>query len=59
MMLRYGLNQPEAADKIETAVLQVLDQGYRTGDIMSEGMTHVGCRQMGEVLLQALENPQS
>ena len=59
MMLRYGLNQPQAADKIETAVLQVLDQGYRTGDIMSEGMTLVGCRAMGEVLLKALENPQS
>ncbi len=59
MMLRYGLNQPQAADKIENAVLQVLDQGYRTGDIMSEGMTLVGCRAMGDVLLQALENPQS
>ncbi|GET42587.1 3-isopropylmalate dehydrogenase [Microseira wollei] len=59
MMLRYGLNQPQAADKIETAVLQVLDQGYRTGDIMSEGMTLVGCRAMGDVLLKALENPQS
>lgn len=57
MMLRYGLNQPQAADKIENAVLQVLDQGYRTGDIMSEGMTLVGCRAMGDALLQALENP--
>ena len=57
MMLRYGLNQKEAADKIETAVLQVLDQGDRTGDIMSEGMTLVGCRKMGDLLLQALEQP--
>lgn len=56
MMLRYGLNQPEAADRIEQAVLQVLDQGYRTGDIMSEGMKLVGCRAMGDALLQALEN---
>ncbi|MDL5056344.1 3-isopropylmalate dehydrogenase [Geitlerinema calcuttense] len=54
MMLRYGLNQPEAADKIEQAVLQVLDSGYRTGDIMSEGMKPVGCQAMGEALLQAL-----
>ncbi len=54
MMLRYGLNQPEAATKIEQAVLQVLDAGYRTGDIMSEGMKQVGCRQMGDALLQAL-----
>ncbi len=55
MMLRYGLNQPAAADKIEQAVLKVLDAGYRTGDIMSEGMKLVGCRAMGEALLEALQ----
>ncbi|MEL6398630.1 MAG: 3-isopropylmalate dehydrogenase [Cyanobacteria bacterium J06626_4] len=54
MMLRYGLNQPAAADKIEAAVNQVLDQGYRTGDIMAEGMTGVGCRGMGDAILKAL-----
>ncbi|NJN20093.1 MAG: 3-isopropylmalate dehydrogenase [Leptolyngbya sp. RL_3_1] len=54
MMLRYGLNQPQAADLIETSVLSVLDQGYRTGDIMAEGATQVGCKAMGEVLLKAL-----
>ncbi|NEQ48786.1 MAG: 3-isopropylmalate dehydrogenase [Leptolyngbya sp. SIO3F4] len=54
MMLRYGLNHPEAADIIETAVNDVLDQGYRTGDIMAEGMTAVGCKEMGEALLKAL-----
>ncbi|WP_017718833.1 3-isopropylmalate dehydrogenase [Kamptonema formosum] len=54
MMLRYGLNQPAAADKIELAAQQVLDAGYRTGDIMSEGMKLVGCRQMGDALLEAL-----
>ena len=54
MMLRYGLNQPVAADKIELAAQQVLDAGYRTGDIMSEGMKLVGCRQMGDALLEAL-----
>lgn len=59
MMLRYGLNQPIAADRIEQAVLQVLDNGYRTGDIMSGGMKLVGCRGMGDALLQALENPPS
>jgi len=58
MMLRYGLNQPEASDRIEQAVMQVLDQGYRTGDIMSEGKTLVGCRAMGDALIQALENNQ-
>lgn len=55
MMLRYGLDQPAAAEQIEQAVLTVLDQGYRTGDIMSENMKLVGCREMGDVLLQALE----
>lgn len=54
MMLRYALNQPEAATKIETAVSTVLDRGYRTGDILSEGMIAVGCKGMGEALLQAL-----
>lgn len=54
MMLRYGLNQPTAADRIEKAVLKVLDQGDRTGDIMSEGMNRLGCRAMGEALINAL-----
>jgi 3-isopropylmalate dehydrogenase len=54
MMLRYALDQPAAADRIEQAVQKVLDQGYRTGDIMSENMTPVGCKAMGEALLQAL-----
>ncbi|MDE5104837.1 MAG: 3-isopropylmalate dehydrogenase [Trichodesmium sp. St19_bin2] len=54
MMLRYALEQPVVADKIEQAVLQVLEQGYRTGDIMSEGMKLVGCQEMGEVLLKIL-----
>jgi 3-isopropylmalate dehydrogenase len=54
MMLRYGLNQPAAADRIEQAVTTVLDQGYRTGDIMAASMTPVGCKGMGEALLKAL-----
>lgn len=54
MMLRYGLDQPQAADMIETSVLSVLDQGYRTGDIMADGMTAVGCKAMGEALLKTL-----
>lgn len=54
MMLRYGLNQPTAADRIEKAVLQVLDQGDRTGDIMSEGMNCLGCRAMGDALIKVL-----
>ncbi len=55
MMLRYGLDQPQAADKMEQAVLQVLAQGDRTGDIMSPGMNLLGCRAMGESLIKAME----
>ncbi len=54
MMLRYGLDQPIAADRIEQAVMKVLDQGDRTGDIMSEGMTLLGCKAMGASLVKAL-----
>lgn len=54
MMLRYALNQPAAADKIEAGVMEVLDKGYRTGDIMSEGNKLVGCREMGDALLEVL-----
>lgn len=56
MMLRYGLNQPEAADRIDVAVLRVLDNGDRTGDIMSEGMNQLGCRAMGDALIQVLRD---
>ena len=54
MMLRYGLNQPTAAERIEQAVLKLLDKGYRTRDIMSPGMTLLGCRAMGDALIEAL-----
>jgi 3-isopropylmalate dehydrogenase len=56
MMLRYALNQPEAADNLEQAVFQVLEQGYRTGDIMQPGMTLVGCQAMGQALLKVVES---
>ncbi len=55
MMLRYGLNQGAAADYLEKGVLQVLANGARTGDIMSSGMQLLGCRDMGEALIQVLE----
>lgn len=54
MMLKYGLNEARAADRIEQAVLKVLDRGLRTGDIMSEGMTLVGCRAMGDALIEGI-----
>ncbi len=54
MMLRFSLNQPEAADRIEAAVKKVLAQGLRTPDIYSEGTTKVGTREMGEAVVKAL-----
>jgi 3-isopropylmalate dehydrogenase len=54
MMLRFSLNQPEAADRIESAVKKVLAQGLRTPDIYSEGTTKVGTREMGEAVVKAL-----
>ena len=54
MMLRFSLNQPAAADRIEAAVKQVLAQGLRTPDIHSAGTTRVGTVQMGDAVLKAL-----
>ena len=50
MMLRYSLNLDAEADAVEAAVRKVLADGYRTGDIMSEGCTLVGTTQMGDLL---------
>lgn len=54
MMLRYSLNAPEAAARIDAAVSNVLDQGLRTADIMSEGMRQVGTAEMGDAVVAAL-----
>jgi 3-isopropylmalate dehydrogenase len=54
MMLRIGLKQSSAADELERAVDAVLASGFRTGDLMSEGCTPLGCQAMGEQLLKAL-----
>jgi 3-isopropylmalate dehydrogenase len=50
MMLRYSFDLDQEADAVEAAVRQVLKDGYRTGDIMSEGCTQVGTAQMGDLL---------
>jgi 3-isopropylmalate dehydrogenase len=55
MMLQYGLDQPAAAQAIETAVETVLNQGYRTGDIMREGCVRVGTVEMGDRICAALQ----
>ena len=54
MMLRFSLNQAEAAERIETAVKAVLAQGLRTPDIYSAGTTKVGTREMGDAVVKAL-----
>jgi 3-isopropylmalate dehydrogenase len=54
MMLRFSLNQPEAADRIESAVKDVLASGLRTADIHSEGTKKVGTREMGDAVVAAL-----
>ena len=54
MMLRFSLDLDEAADAIEAAEKQVLKDGYRTGDIMSEGCTKVGTVQMGDLIAERI-----
>lgn len=54
MMLRFSLDQPQAADRIDSAVKDVLASGLRTADIHSEGTTRVGTREMGDAVVAAL-----
>jgi len=54
MMLRFSLNQPAAAARIESAVSSVLASGLRTTDIWSEGTTKVGTREMGDAVVAAI-----
>ena len=54
MLLRYSLGEAGAADLIEQAVSQVLDQGLRTADIYSEGTRKVSTREMGDAVVAAL-----
>ncbi|NYT23606.1 3-isopropylmalate dehydrogenase [Alcaligenaceae bacterium] len=54
MLLRYSLNLPEQAQRIEAAVQNVLEQGLRTADIHEEGTRRVGTAEMGDAVLRAL-----
>lgn len=54
MMCRYDLNIPAVAQRLEAAVDQALDDGYRTGDIWSEGTKRVKCSEMGALLEKAV-----
>ena len=54
MMLRYSLDEEPMAERVETAVQTVLDQGLRTPDIHAEGDTEVGTSAMGDAVVAAL-----
>ena len=54
MLLRYSLDQPAAADRIESAVRKVLASGARTGDIAKQGDKVLSCTEMGDAVLAAL-----
>jgi 3-isopropylmalate dehydrogenase len=56
MCLRYSFERSDDATILERAVEKVLDEGYRTGDIMQPGMKKVGTREMGNAVLAALED---
>lgn len=54
MMLRFSLDLDKEADAVEAAVQKVLTDGYRTGDIMSEGCKLVGTKEMGDLIVEAI-----
>ena len=54
MMLRFSLDLDKEADTVEAAVQQVLKEGYRTVDIMSEGMKEVGTKEMGDLFAERI-----
>ncbi|UNU73318.1 3-isopropylmalate dehydrogenase [Moraxella nasovis] len=54
MLVRYSLGDESRAVQIETAVQNVLKQGYRTADIFEDGCTLVGCEQMGDLVANCL-----
>ena len=55
MLLRYSLNMEKDADRIEHAVLRVLEQGHRTADIVAQGARATGTREMGDLIVRELE----
>ncbi len=55
MMLRFSFDMSKEADAIEKAISDYLDAGYRTADIMSDGMMQVGCKECGDLIIRYLE----
>src|SRR5713226_9991250 len=56
MLLRYSLDRPAAADRIDRAVSRVLEQGHRTGDIAARGEKVIGTKEMGDLIVRAVES---
>ena len=54
LLLRYSLDLDEEAKAVEEAVKKVLKEGFRTGDIMSEGMKKVSCSEMGDLIYERI-----
>ncbi|PIA25320.1 hypothetical protein AQUCO_11800011v1 [Aquilegia coerulea] len=54
MLLRYGLQEENAARTIENAVLETLNKGFRTGDIFSTGKKLLGCKEIGEEVMKSV-----
>ena len=56
MLLRFSFDLDQEADAVEEAVRQVLKDGYRTGDIMSEGCIRIGTAQMGDRIAERIRS---
>ena len=55
LMLRHSLDQGDAAERIEKAVGDVLNEGYRTADIQEEGCRLIGCKEMGRLVREKIQ----
>jgi 3-isopropylmalate dehydrogenase len=55
MLLRHALRRPAEADRIERAVVRVLERGHRTRDIASAGAPAVGTQEMGDLIVREVE----
>ena len=56
MLLRYSLDRAMDADRVERAVLRVLEQGHRTGDIAARGEKVIGTKEMGDLIVRAVQS---
>lgn len=54
MMLKYSFDMARESDMVKQAVKNILAQGYRTPDIMQDGKKQIGCKQMGDLIIEEL-----